>query len=121
MPLPPLGDPERALALAYVPTGRRPALHALWALDEALGAIVAQAHEPTLARIRMAWWRSALLALGGGGPSPVDPLLRRLDVLVVPEVAPDRLAPTPKPRAMSQLPIQSCELPPSTTSSAPVV
>ena len=90
---PPLADPERALALAYVPPAARPAVQVLWALDEALGTIVARAREHALAQIRLIWWRDALCALGGGASPPVDPLLRALDAMVVPRTGGAALAP----------------------------
>lgn len=67
-------DPERALALAYAPARLRPALAALWRLDERLGEIVAATREPMVGAIRLAWWREALEALDRA-PPPSEPLL----------------------------------------------
>lgn len=77
-----LVDPERALAVAYAPASVRPALTALFALDERLGAIVAGTTEPTIGLIRLAWWREALERLDAVSP-PAEPLLRAVagDVL----------------------------------------
>lgn len=76
-------DPERALALAYAPAGRRHALGLLWALDERLGGVLDAAHEPMIRAIRLAWWREALEALDGG-PPPDEPLLRALAADLLP-------------------------------------
>lgn len=88
-----IADPEVALALAYAPPRARGGLGALWALDDALAAMVAAAREPMLVQLRLAWWRDQLAALGGEGPPPVDPLLRRLEAEVAPHVARGALAP----------------------------
>jgi len=76
-------DPERALALAYVPAGRRPAVEALWRLDAAFGAVLASGREPMVTRIRLAWWREALERLDSEKP-PAEPLLRALAAHVLP-------------------------------------
>ena len=39
-------DPDRMLALAYVPAARREAIAALWRLDAALGAVLATGTDP---------------------------------------------------------------------------
>jgi hypothetical protein len=36
-------DPDRTLALAYVPAARRPAVEALWRLDAALASVLSTA------------------------------------------------------------------------------
>jgi 15-cis-phytoene synthase len=69
-------DPERALSLAYAPPGLRPALSALWRLDERLANIVAQTGNPALGQMRLTWWHDALVTLQE--VQPVDPLLREL-------------------------------------------
>ena len=73
-PDPTIMDPERALTLVYATARVRPALAALWRLDERLGSVVATTTEPMIGAIRLAWWREALEALDRGGP-PDDPLL----------------------------------------------
>ena len=50
-------DPDRILALSYVPARRRAAVEALWRLDAALGAALGGGSEPRIARITLAWWR----------------------------------------------------------------
>lgn len=67
-------DPERRLALAYVPTSARAALDALWRLDVTLGAVLATGNEPMISRIRLAWWREALERLDCA-PPPAEPML----------------------------------------------
>jgi phytoene synthase len=76
-------DPERALALAYVPAATRPALQALWQLDATMGAVLATASEPMVTRIRLAWWREALERLDRG-PAPPEPLLQALAAHLLP-------------------------------------
>ena len=74
-----LADPERQLALAYARSGVRPAIEALWLLDERMGAIVAAAREPMIGQMRFIWWRDALTALDDPGRAiPAEPLLERL-------------------------------------------
>lgn len=53
--------PQR-LALAYAPLATRPAAHAAFMLDARLGRFVAQAKEPMVAQLRLAWWRDQLNA-----------------------------------------------------------
>lgn len=76
-------DPDRTLALAYVPAAKRPALEALWRLDVALGSVLATGTEPMLTRIRLAWWREALERLDRD-PPPAEPLLEALAAHVLP-------------------------------------
>ncbi len=67
-------DPDRRLALAYVPSARRAAVEALWRLDVALAAVLATGREPMISRIRLAWWREALEKLDKA-PPPGEPVL----------------------------------------------
>jgi phytoene synthase len=76
-------DPDLTLALSYVPARNRPALDALFALDAALGAVVAGGREPMIARIRLAWWREALERLDRAKP-PAEPVLQALAAHVLP-------------------------------------
>lgn len=75
-------DPDRILALSYVPARPRAAVAALWKLDAALGAVLAGGREPMLSRIKLVWWRDALEALDRA-PAPGEPILQALarDVL----------------------------------------
>jgi phytoene synthase len=76
-------DPERILALSYVPAARRPALRALWELDSALGAVLAGGREPLISRIKLAWWREALEKLDRERP-PAEPVLQAAGAHILP-------------------------------------
>ena len=76
-------DPERQLALAYVPAARRAAVEALWRLDVALGSVLATGSDPMISRIRLAWWRESLEKLDHARP-PAEPLLEALAQHVLP-------------------------------------
>ena len=76
-------DPDRTLALSYVPAGPRPALRALWQLDAALGAVLASGREPMIRQIKLAWWREALERLDHA-PAPAEPVLAALSANVLP-------------------------------------
>lgn len=77
-----IADPDRRLALAYVPAEARAEVAALFALDERLARIVAATREPMLGIIRLTWWRDALAALDGAA-APDEPLLQELARAVV--------------------------------------
>ena len=79
----PVPDPEVRLALAYVPSGRRPALEALWSLDAALGAVLVVGREPMISRIRLAWWRESLEKLDLA-PPPAEPVLESVARFLLP-------------------------------------
>jgi phytoene synthase len=76
-------DPDRVLALSYVPARRRAAVGALWRLDSALGAALAGGREPMISRIKLAWWREALEKLDRER-APAEPLLQALAEHVLP-------------------------------------
>ena len=76
-------DPDRALAVTYVPAARRSAVKALWQLDVALGRVVSGGSEPMLRQIKLVWWRDALQKLGSG-PAPAEPVLRDLSDRAIP-------------------------------------
>lgn len=84
-------DPDRILALTYVPTRRRAAVGALWRLDATLGAALAGGREPMIARIKLAWWREALERLDRG-PAPAEPVLREVEANLLPAVTGAELA-----------------------------
>jgi phytoene synthase len=79
---PPL-DPDRTLALSYVPTARRAAVGALWRLDAALGAVLAAGRDPLISRIKLAWWRDSLDKIDRE-PAPAEPVLRAVAEHVLP-------------------------------------
>jgi phytoene synthase len=76
-------DPDRTLALTYVPMKRRAAVGALWRLDTALGAALAGGREPMISRIKLAWWREALEGLDRER-APAEPVLNDLTDHVLP-------------------------------------
>jgi phytoene synthase len=79
-------DPDRALALAYVPKGRRAGVEALWRLDAALGAVRAGGREPLISRIKLVWWRDSLEKLDRD-PAPAEPTLEAVAAAVLPHVS----------------------------------
>jgi phytoene synthase len=66
---------DRELALLHIPAKLRAAFAALFALDAAMGDVVARSTEPPLGRIKLAWWRERLEALDSEAP-PAEPRLR---------------------------------------------
>ena len=76
-------DPDRTLALAYVPARHRPAVEALWRLDAALASVLSTGKEPLISQIRLAWWREALEKLDSQA-APGEPVLQALSARVVP-------------------------------------
>lgn len=76
-------DPERTLALSYAREADRPALAALFALDDALAALLRTTSEPAIAQIRLAWWREELARLAPG-TAPAMPVLAGLSEHVLP-------------------------------------
>ena len=84
-------DPDRKLALAYVPAAARPAVEALWRLDVALAAILATGTQPLISQMRLAWWREALERLDHA-PPPAEPVLQALAATVLPRVTGAELA-----------------------------
>ena len=76
-------DPDRYVATLYAPAAMRPRLFALHALDLELLAVVESTTEPMVGRIRLAWWRERIAALGDQR-APDQPVLRALAAHVVP-------------------------------------
>lgn len=70
----PLGG-DRELAVLHAPARVRPAMAALFAIDAAMEDVVARSTEPTLGRIKLAWWREQLEALDQKSP-PAEPRLQ---------------------------------------------
>ncbi len=68
---------DRALMLEHLPERHRPAFAALWALDAAMGDVVARSTQPALGRVTLAWWRDALEQLDDG-TRPPEPRLRAI-------------------------------------------
>ena len=84
-------DPDRRLALAYVPAAVRPAVAALWRLDVAFAAILATGTQPLISQLRLAWWREALERLDSA-PPPAEPVLQALAAQVLSKVTGAELA-----------------------------
>lgn len=74
---------DRDLVRLYWPVALRPAFDALFAIDDALGDIVATSSQPALGAIRLAWWRDALERLDAG-PPPAEPRLRAVAAELLP-------------------------------------
>jgi phytoene synthase len=79
----PLLDPDRTLALAYVPAQIRPALEALWRLDVSLGSVLVTGKEPMISQIRLAWWRESLEKLDQE-KAPAEPVLQAVAAELLP-------------------------------------
>jgi phytoene synthase len=71
-------DRERWLSILWASADARPALIALHAHDLEQQRVVAEAREPMLAEIRLAWWREQLEHLSAGKLAPPQPILRAL-------------------------------------------
>jgi 15-cis-phytoene synthase len=71
-------DRERWLSILWAPADARAALLALHAYDLEQQRVVAEAREPMLAEIRLAWWREQLEHLSAGKLAPPQPILRAL-------------------------------------------
>ncbi|MEH3121727.1 MAG: squalene/phytoene synthase family protein [Sphingomonas phyllosphaerae] len=84
-------DPERRLAMTYAAPAHRPALEALWSLDDKLAGILRATREPMVGQMRLTWWHEALSALDEAAP-PAEPVLQALARHVVPQVPGRRLA-----------------------------
>jgi phytoene synthase len=77
-------DPDRTLALAYVPAAHREAVSALWNLDTALASVLSTGKEPLISQIRLTWWREALEKLDRER-APAEPVLLALAQRVLPQ------------------------------------
>ena len=66
---------DRDLVRLYWPVELRPAFDALFAIDDAMADAVAKATDPTLAAIKLAWWRERLEGLDEG-QVPAEPRLQ---------------------------------------------
>ncbi|WP_341207163.1 squalene/phytoene synthase family protein [uncultured Sphingomonas sp.] len=79
-------DPERRLAMTYAASAHRPALDALWSLDDKLAGILRATREPIVGQMRLTWWHDALTSLDDAAP-PAEPVLQALARDVVPHVS----------------------------------
>ncbi|MBA3667793.1 MAG: hypothetical protein H0W65_08735 [Sphingomonas sp.] len=73
---------DRDLVRLYWPVELRPAFDALFAIDDALGDVVATSTEPALGAIRLAWWREALQRLDTAPPPPEPKLYAAVQELL---------------------------------------
>ncbi|HXH15882.1 MAG TPA: squalene/phytoene synthase family protein [Sphingomonas sp.] len=76
-------DPDRQLALSYADAAVRPALEALFALDDTLAQILRSTREPLVGQMRLTWWYEALGRLDTT-PAPAEPVLAALQRSVLP-------------------------------------
>ena len=74
---------DRELALLHIPGKVRPAFAALFAIDSAMGDVVARSTDPALGRIKLAWWREQLQALDQA-PPPAEPRLAAVTQCLLP-------------------------------------
>ena len=77
-------SPDQQIALLHMPATVREAFAALFAIDAAMGDVVARSTEPQLGRIKLAWWREQLEALDSG-PPPAEPRLRAVAEHLIPQ------------------------------------
>ena len=76
-------NPDRDLALTYADAACRPALDALFALDDTLAAILRSTREPLIGQMRLTWWYEALGRLDTAA-APAEPVLAALQTEVLP-------------------------------------
>ena len=76
-------DPDRMLALSYADAAVRPALEAMFALDDRLGTILRTTREPIVGQMRLTWWYETLGKLDTSA-APAEPVLVALQDLVLP-------------------------------------
>jgi 15-cis-phytoene synthase len=69
------------IAFAYAPAACRGPLSALWALDVALGRVVATTTEPLIGQMRLTWWHDQLTALDSDHV-PAEPVVAALAAVV---------------------------------------
>jgi phytoene synthase len=74
---------DRELALLHIPARAREAVRALFAIDAAMGDVVARTTDPGLGRIKLAWWREQLEALDANAP-PAEPRLEAVTQHLLP-------------------------------------
>ncbi|MBN2972033.1 squalene/phytoene synthase family protein [Roseomonas aeriglobus] len=78
-------EPERALALAWLPPDRRDAVRTLFALDARLAALARFTRDAHVAQMRLTWWYQAIEALDTR-PAPAEPLLQAIQRHILPSV-----------------------------------
>jgi 15-cis-phytoene synthase len=71
-----MNEPQK-IALAYVPRVSRDGVSAIWALDAALGRVVATTTDPMIGQMRLTWWHGRLIGIDEG-EVPAEPILAAL-------------------------------------------
>lgn len=79
-------SPPHRLAVAYAPAAVREGFSLLLALDARLAQLVANASEPLIGQMKLAWWRDAIAMEQGKRPKG-EPLLAQLAMLDERDVA----------------------------------
>jgi phytoene synthase len=74
---------DRALSLELLVPQHRLAVETLWRIDAAMEDVVARSTEPTLGRIKLAWWREELQRLDSA-PPPAEPRLQAVSAELLP-------------------------------------
>jgi phytoene synthase len=69
-----------------MPRRSRTAIETLFAIDAALGDVVLRSTDPALGRIKLAWWREQLEALGSAAP-PAEPRLQAAAALLAHDIS----------------------------------
>ena len=75
-------DRDRFLATLFAPEPARSDLLALLAFDHELARTRTVTREPMLARIRLEWWREAVVEAAGGGKPRAHPIVESLSETV---------------------------------------
>lgn len=71
-------DDDRRIVGLWLPAAAREGWNAINLFDAELARVSVEAKEPTLAAIRLAWWRERLEGLADGRSPPAQPLLQAL-------------------------------------------
>ena len=71
-------DRDRFLGALFAPEPARAGLFALLAFEHELGRTRSVTREPLLARIRLEWWREAVVEAAGTGPPRAQPIVEVL-------------------------------------------
>lgn len=77
-----IGD-DRALSLQLLLPQHRSAIETVWRIDAALGDVVARSTDPTLGRIKLAWWREQLQQIDSAA-APAEPRLQAVVAELLP-------------------------------------
>src|ERR1700744_4156424 len=75
-------DRDRFLAALFAPEPQRRGLLSLLAFDHELSRTRTVTREPMLARIRLEWWREAVVEAAGGAKPRAQPIVEALSEIV---------------------------------------